>query len=124
MEKNRLTKKINLLKGLENACIVGVITGAGLIFTGSLIKKDKLSATGAGVLVVSEIGVVYTTNKRKELQIQEYWDKKRQESEEDYKKQTEKAKDKAHQDVADYANIVKKILHNPNKSQDYRKYMD
>ncbi|MCX6750623.1 MAG: hypothetical protein NTZ83_04145 [Candidatus Pacearchaeota archaeon] len=84
-----MIKKIKILKGLEKACLIGIISGAGLILTGKAIEKDELSVTGAGVLVVSAIGAVYTTNKRKELQVQEYWDDKKQESEDDYKKQAD-----------------------------------
>jgi len=74
-----MADKIKTLKGIEKICIAGLITGAGLMLTGKAIEKDKLSITGAGVLAVSAMGGVYSTNKRKELQCKEYWEEQEKE---------------------------------------------
>lgn len=86
-----MTNKIKILKGIEKLCIAGLITGAGLIFTGKAIEKDKLSIIGAGVLVTSLGTAVYATNKRKELQYQEYLDEK-EEQEKSYRYSKEREK--------------------------------
>jgi len=86
-------EKIKILKGIEKICIAGIISGAGLMLTGRAIEKDKLSTIGAGVLVTSLGTVVYTTNKRKELQYQEYLDEQEKEEQEKsyrYSKEQEK----------------------------------
>lgn len=77
-----MANKIKILKGIEKLCIAGLITGVGLMLIGKAIEKDKLSITGAGVLVVSAIGAVYSTNERKELQYQKYLDEQEKEERE------------------------------------------
>ncbi|MCX6750621.1 MAG: hypothetical protein NTZ83_04135 [Candidatus Pacearchaeota archaeon] len=77
-ENNKLTKKIKILRGLEKACIVGVVVGLGLALTGKPKETTKANKVGIGIAIASVIGRAYTANKRVSLAYQDYLDKERQ----------------------------------------------
>lgn len=61
---DKLDKKIKTFKNLEIACLAGVVSGLGLAITGDEIDNNKFSFGGVGIMLASEIGVIYTANKK------------------------------------------------------------
>lgn len=73
IKSNKLSKRIKFMKGLEIACLSGMVAGTGLLFTGGLKENDKLAYTGVGIYVVSMIGESFSYNKKKYYKTDKQW---------------------------------------------------
>lgn len=73
IKSNKLSKRIKLMKGLEIACLSGMIVGTGVLFTGGLKENDKISYTGVGIYMVSLIGSSFSYNKKKYYKTDKHW---------------------------------------------------
>ena len=73
IKSNKLSKRIKLMKGLEIACLSGMVLGTGVLFTWGLKENNKISYTGVGIYVASMIGASYSYNKKKHYKTDKHW---------------------------------------------------
>lgn len=73
IKSNKLSKRIKFMKGLEIACLSGMVLGTGILFTGGAKDSDKISYTGVGIYMVSLIGTTYSYDKNKHYKTDKQW---------------------------------------------------